>query len=88
MDQYIKLSIEQAARSLPSKWFAWTAISRYATRLCSLLATPHPVPYQEILKEISIMQSCDCENIVKYFGSYFHKSDLWVSLLCLDSRIL
>lgn len=34
---------------------------------------------QEIIKEITIMQQCDSPYIVKYFGSYFKNSDLWVS---------
>eukprot|EP00730_Choanoeca_flexa_P008190 TRINITY_DN12455_c0_g2_i1.p1 TRINITY_DN12455_c0_g2~~TRINITY_DN12455_c0_g2_i1.p1 ORF type:complete len:457 (+),score=91.87 TRINITY_DN12455_c0_g2_i1:226-1596(+) len=33
---------------------------------------------QEIIKEISIMQQCDSEHVVKYYGSYFHGSDLWI----------
>jgi len=33
---------------------------------------------QDIIKEISIMQQCDSVNVVKYFGSYFHSSDLWI----------
>ena len=34
---------------------------------------------QEIIKEISIMQQCDSPYVVKYFGSYFKNTDLWVS---------
>ena len=34
---------------------------------------------QEIIKEISIMQQCNSDHVVKYFGSYFKLSDLWVS---------
>ena len=33
---------------------------------------------QEIIKEISIMQQCDSEYIVKYYGSYFKNTDLWI----------
>ncbi|EGD79795.1 STE/STE20/MST protein kinase [Salpingoeca rosetta] len=33
---------------------------------------------QEIIKEISIMQQCDSDHVVKYFGSYFKLSDLWI----------
>uniref|UniRef100_A0A0N4ZSM1 non-specific serine/threonine protein kinase n=1 Tax=Parastrongyloides trichosuri TaxID=131310 RepID=A0A0N4ZSM1_PARTI len=33
---------------------------------------------QEIIKEISIMKQCDSEYVVKYFGSYFKNSDLWI----------
>lgn len=34
---------------------------------------------QEIIKEISIMQQCDSPYVVKYYGSYFKNTDLWVS---------
>eukprot|EP00047_Mylnosiga_fluctuans_P024707 m.168528 g.168528 ORF g.168528 m.168528 type:complete len:440 (+) comp9910_c1_seq9:5217-6536(+) len=33
---------------------------------------------QDIVKEISIMQQCENNFIVKYFGSYFKRSDLWI----------
>eukprot|EP00049_Salpingoeca_infusionum_P004908 m.85523 g.85523 ORF g.85523 m.85523 type:complete len:452 (+) comp12781_c0_seq3:455-1810(+) len=33
---------------------------------------------QEIIKEISIMQQCNSDQIVKYFGSYFKSKDLWI----------
>ncbi|CAF1046112.1 unnamed protein product [Rotaria sordida] len=33
---------------------------------------------QEIVKEISIMKQCDSPYIVKYFGSYFKDTDLWI----------
>lgn len=32
----------------------------------------------EIMREISIMQQCDSQYIVKYYGSYFKDSDLWI----------
>ncbi|VDP17672.1 unnamed protein product, partial [Heligmosomoides polygyrus] len=34
--------------------------------------------FQEIIKEISIMQQCDSKYVVKYYGSYFKNSDLWI----------
>ncbi|XP_072270946.1 serine/threonine-protein kinase 4-like [Pyxicephalus adspersus] len=33
---------------------------------------------QEIIKEISIMQQCDSTHVVKYYGSYFKNTDLWI----------
>lgn len=33
---------------------------------------------QEIIKEISIMQQCDSPYVVKYYGSYFKNTDLWI----------
>ncbi|CAK6974482.1 serine/threonine-protein kinase 4-like [Scomber scombrus] len=33
---------------------------------------------QEIIKEISIMQQCNSPHVVRYYGSYFKKNDLWI----------
>ncbi|MFT7801321.1 serine/threonine-protein kinase 4 [Arapaima gigas] len=33
---------------------------------------------QEIIKEISIMQQCNSPHVVRYYGSYFKDSDLWI----------
>lgn len=45
--------------------------------------TPFPPPSQpqDVIKEISIMQQCDSDHVVKYYGSYYQNSDLWVSLI-------
>ena len=42
------------------------------------LQVPVDTDLQEIIKEISIMQQCDSPFIVKYYGSYFKNTDLWV----------
>jgi len=42
---------------------------------------PVDTDLQEIIKEISIMQQCDSPYVVKYYGSYFKNTDLWVNLL-------
>ncbi|KAL1415973.1 hypothetical protein MTO96_028563 [Rhipicephalus appendiculatus] len=39
---------------------------------------PVDTDLQEIIKEISIMQQCDSPYVVKYYGSYFKGSDLWI----------
>ncbi|XP_050415231.1 serine/threonine-protein kinase 3 isoform X1 [Patella vulgata] len=39
---------------------------------------PVDTDLQEIIKEISIMQQCDSPFIVKYYGSYFKNTDLWI----------
>uniref|UniRef100_A0A0K0DNL7 non-specific serine/threonine protein kinase n=1 Tax=Angiostrongylus cantonensis TaxID=6313 RepID=A0A0K0DNL7_ANGCA len=39
---------------------------------------PVDTDLQEIIKEISIMQQCDSKYVVKYYGSYFKNSDLWI----------
>ena len=33
---------------------------------------------QDIIKEITMMQNCDCPQVVKYYGSYFKKPELWI----------
>uniref|UniRef100_A0A665U9J5 non-specific serine/threonine protein kinase n=1 Tax=Echeneis naucrates TaxID=173247 RepID=A0A665U9J5_ECHNA len=33
---------------------------------------------QEIIKEISIMQQCNSPHVVRYYGSYFKNTDLWI----------
>lgn len=42
---------------------------------------------QEIIKEISIMQQCNSDFVVKYFGSYFKMSDLWVCYCSFTSLV-
>ena len=34
--------------------------------------------FQDILHEISMMRQCESEFVVKYYGSYFKNSDLWI----------
>jgi len=48
-------------------------------QLLAIKQVPVDTDLQEIIKEISIMQQCDSEFIVKYYGSYFKNTDLWVS---------
>ena len=33
---------------------------------------------QEVIKEISIMEQCDSPFVVKYFGSYFKNTEIWI----------
>ena len=33
---------------------------------------------QEIINEISIMEQCDSDHVVKYFGSYFKNTEIWI----------
>ena len=48
--------------------------------MLAIKQVPIDTDLQEIIKEISIMQQCDSHHVVKYYGSYFKDSDLWVSL--------
>lgn len=46
--------------------------------MLAIKQVPVDTDLQEIIKEISIMQQCDSPYIVKYYGSYFKNTDLWV----------
>jgi len=48
-------------------------------QVLAIKQVPVDTDLQEIIKEISIMQQCDSQYIVKYYGSYFKNTDLWVS---------
>lgn len=48
-------------------------------QVLAIKQVPVDTDLQEIIKEISIMQQCDSPYIVKYYGSYFKNTDLWVS---------
>ena len=37
-----------------------------------------PFDLQDMIKEISIMQQCDSPHVVKYYGTYFRGSELWI----------
>ena len=49
-------------------------------QILAIKQVPVDTDLQEIIKEISIMQQCDSPYVVKYYGSYFKNTDLWVSL--------
>lgn len=34
---------------------------------------------EQFKKEIAILKSCKCDNIVRYYGSYYKGNDLWVN---------
>lgn len=47
-------------------------------KVLAIKQVPVDTDLQEIIKEISIMQQCDSKYIVKYYGSYFKNTDLWI----------
>lgn len=55
------------------------AVHRESGHILAVKKVPVDTDLQEIIKEISIMQQCDSKYVVKYYGSYFKNSDLWVS---------
>uniref|UniRef100_A0A5S6R2W3 non-specific serine/threonine protein kinase n=1 Tax=Trichuris muris TaxID=70415 RepID=A0A5S6R2W3_TRIMR len=54
------------------------AIHKKSGQCLAIKQVPVDTDLQEIIKEISIMQQCDSPFVVKYYGSYFKNSDLWI----------
>ncbi|EFO20742.1 STE/STE20/MST protein kinase [Loa loa] len=54
------------------------AIHKQTGHVLAVKKVPVDTDLQEIIKEISIMQQCDSKYVVKYYGSYFKNSDLWI----------
>lgn len=57
----------------------YKALHKESGQVLAIKQVPVDTDLQEIIKEISIMQQCDSTYIVKYYGSYFKNTDLWVS---------
>lgn len=56
----------------------YKAIHKESGEVLAIKQVPVDTDLQEIIKEISIMQQCDSPYVVKYFGSYFKNTDLWI----------
>ena len=56
----------------------YKAIHKESSQVLAIKQVPVDTDLQEIIKEISIMQQCDSPYVVKYYGSYFKNTDLWV----------
>ncbi|XP_070534549.1 serine/threonine-protein kinase 3-like [Ptychodera flava] len=56
----------------------YQAVHKETGQLLAIKQVPVDTDLQEIIKEISIMQQCDSHYIVKYYGSYFKNTDLWI----------
>ncbi|CAK5090001.1 unnamed protein product [Meloidogyne enterolobii] len=54
------------------------ALHKASGRSLAIKMVPVDTDLQEIIKEITIMQQCDSRHVVKYYGSYFKNSDLWI----------
>ncbi|KAI6205898.1 Non-specific serine/threonine protein kinase [Aphelenchoides besseyi] len=54
------------------------AIHKETGHILAVKKVPVDTDLQEIIKEITIMQQCDSHYVVKYYGSYFKNSDLWI----------
>lgn len=54
------------------------ALHKDSKQILAIKQVPVDTDLQEIIKEISIMQQCDSPYVVKYYGSYFKNTDLWI----------
>lgn len=56
----------------------YKALHKESGQVLAIKQVPVDSDLQEIIKEISIMQQCDSPFVVKYYGSYFKNTDLWI----------
>jgi len=56
----------------------YKAVHQETGNVLAIKQVPVDTDLQDIIKEISIMQQCDSPYIVKYYGSYFKNTDLWI----------
>jgi len=54
------------------------ALHKESKQILAIKQVPVDTDLQDIIKEISIMQQCDSPYVVKYYGSYFKNTDLWI----------
>lgn len=64
------------------------ALHKESGQVLAIKQVPVDTDLQEIIKEISIMQQCDSPYVVKYYGSYFKNTDLWVKKMLNSSYLL
>ncbi|XP_065212760.1 serine/threonine-protein kinase 3-like [Planococcus citri] len=56
----------------------YKALHKESGQVLAIKQVPVDTELHEIIKEISIMQQCDSPYVVKYYGSYFKNTDLWI----------
>lgn len=56
----------------------YKAIHKESSEVLAIKQVAVDTDLQDIIKEISIMQQCDSPYVVKYYGSYFKNTDLWI----------
>lgn len=81
MDPFIKRSTKRVIRLKANTSTTFNLLQFESFQILAIKQVPVDTDLQEIIKEISIMQQCDSPYVVKYYGSYFKNTDLWVSLL-------
>lgn len=58
----------------------YKALYKESGTVVAIKLVPIESDLHEIIKEISIMQQCDSPFVVRYYGSYFKKCDLWICM--------
>lgn len=66
----------------------YKALHKESGQVLAIKQVPVDTDLQEIIKEISIMQQCDSPYVVKYYGSYFKNTDLWVKCYFIKLSII
>ncbi|KAK7603091.1 hypothetical protein V9T40_003090 [Parthenolecanium corni] len=56
----------------------YKALHKESGQVLAIKQVPVDTDLQEIIKEISIMQQCNSPYVVKYYGSYFKNTNLWI----------
>lgn len=56
----------------------YKALHKESDNVVAIKQVPLDTDLHEIIKEISIMQQCDSPYVVRYYGSYFKNTDLWI----------
>jgi len=54
------------------------AVHKESEQVLAIKQVPVDTDLQDIIKEISIMQQCVSPYVVRYYGSYFKNTDLWI----------
>jgi len=54
------------------------ALHKESQQVLAIKQVPVDTDLQDIIKEISIMQQCVSPYVVRYYGSYFKNTDLWI----------
>lgn len=67
----------------------YKAVHRPSKEIVAIKIVPTNGDLEPIKREIQILKECKSDNIVKYYGSYFHASNLWLIMeYCAIGSIL
>ena len=77
---YVLIAIVIVSYSLlfSSYGSVYKAMHKESGIVVALKIVPVDDDLDDIVKEINVMNGCDCDAIVRYFGSYFKNEHLWM----------